>query len=199
VYAGFIVGFDHDDASIFEQQYQFIQNAGIQLAMVGMLSAIPKTPLYTRLEKDGRLNLKDPNCNIIPQQMTVEELKSGYAALVTRLYTPQAFLERYLRAFRLPEYLRRRAEISRKANEGKMLPTLAYGVILFGNLLRTLVADGTLLSLGRAYLHYYWINRRYRSDVIGFAQFMNRCVTHWHFFKFTREATAGRLRVFNSS
>ena len=27
---------------------------------------------------------------------------------------------------------------------------------------------------------------------------MNRCVTHWHFYKFTREAIAGRLRTYNS-
>jgi len=33
---------------------------------------------------------------------------------------------------------------------------------------------------------------------LGFAQFMNRCVTHWHFYKFTREGTAGKLRLFNS-
>jgi radical SAM superfamily enzyme YgiQ (UPF0313 family) len=199
IYAGFIVGFDHDDKTIFEQQYQFIQNTGIQLAMVGMLSAIPKTPLYARLEEEGRLNLKDPNCNIVPAQMTAEELKRGYAELVTRLYTPQAFLERYLRAFRLPEYLRRRAEISRKANEGKLIPTLAYALILLVNLLRTLVSDGSLRSLGRTYVRYFRLNLRYRRDVIGFAQFMNRCVTHWHFFKFTREATSGRLRLWNSS
>jgi hypothetical protein len=28
---------------------------------------------------------------------------------------------------------------------------------------------------------------------------MNRCVTHWHFYKFTREASSGRLRLWNSS
>jgi hypothetical protein len=27
---------------------------------------------------------------------------------------------------------------------------------------------------------------------------MNRCVTHWHFYKFTREMIAGRLRAYNS-
>ena len=36
------------------------------------------------------------------------------------------------------------------------------------------------------------------TDVIGFAQFMNRCVTHWHFYKFTRLSIAGKLRLFNS-
>jgi predicted CXXCH cytochrome family protein len=32
----------------------------------------------------------------------------------------------------------------------------------------------------------------------GFAQFMNRCATHWHFYRFTREAAAGNLRLYNS-
>jgi radical SAM superfamily enzyme YgiQ (UPF0313 family) len=52
--AGFIVGFDSDDKGIFEDQFQFIQNNGITLAMVGMLQAIPRTPLYERLQRDGR-------------------------------------------------------------------------------------------------------------------------------------------------
>jgi hypothetical protein len=37
-----------------------------------------------------------------------------------------------------------------------------------------------------------------RRGIVGFAQFMSRCVTHWHFYKFTREATAGRLRAYNT-
>jgi hypothetical protein len=37
-----------------------------------------------------------------------------------------------------------------------------------------------------------------QRGIVGFAQFMNRCVTHWHFYKFTREATSGRLRAYNT-
>ena len=70
--AGFIVGFDNDDESIFEDQYRFIQDNGIVLAMVGMLTAIPKTPLYERLDKEGRLRLQDFNCNFVPKMMTPE-------------------------------------------------------------------------------------------------------------------------------
>ena len=52
--AGFIVGFDNDDEGIFEDQFRFIQDNGITLAMVGMLQAIPSTPLYKRLQEEGR-------------------------------------------------------------------------------------------------------------------------------------------------
>ena len=55
VLAGFIIGFDNDTLDTFEAQYQFITASGIQAAMVGLLHALPKTPLYERLEKAGRL------------------------------------------------------------------------------------------------------------------------------------------------
>jgi len=45
VMAGMIVGFDHDDPSIFEEQFRFIQEARIPVSMTGMLNALPKTPL----------------------------------------------------------------------------------------------------------------------------------------------------------
>ena len=198
--AGFIVGFDNDDKEIFEDQFRFIQENGITLAMVGMLQAIPRTPLYERLQREGRLVEEDPNCNFVPKQMSREELRQGYWDLVKRLYTPEAFFDRYFKVYESPEYLQRRAEICRKAGEGKRLPTLGYGLALLWSLFWALLRDGSLTSVGRVYLKYFFTrNLRYRRDIVGFAQFMNRCVTHWHFYKFTREAIAGRLRTYNTA
>lgn len=105
----------------------------------------------------------------------------------------------YFQVYHFPEYLQRRADICRKAGEGKWLPTLGYGLALLWSLLRALYRDGALTSVGWTYWKYFWMrNIKYRRDVIGFAQFMNRCVTHWHFYKFTREAISGRLRAYNS-
>jgi hypothetical protein len=52
---GFIVGFDSDTPSIFQQQIDFIQRSGIVTAMVGLLQAPPGTRLYERLHREGRL------------------------------------------------------------------------------------------------------------------------------------------------
>ncbi len=197
--AGFIVGFDSDDVGIFEDQFRFIQENGITLAMVGMLQAIPRTPLYDRLKRDGRLVEEDPSCNVVPKQMTRDELRSGYWELVRRLYSPEAYLDRYFKVFESPEYLERRAEICRKAGEGRRLPTLFYGLALLWSLFWALARDGSLRSVGGVYLKYFFTqNLRHRRGIVGFAQFMNRCVTHWHFYKFTRELTAGRLRAYNT-
>lgn len=110
VQAGFIIGFDADDAGIFERQFRFIQEAGICIPMVGLLVAIARTPLWDRLEKAGRLRtsalprsaLEDgapadntlPATNIIPLKMSYRELVSGYAGLVRRLFTEEAMVAR---------------------------------------------------------------------------------------------------------
>jgi radical SAM superfamily enzyme YgiQ (UPF0313 family) len=199
VNAGFIVGFDSDDKGIFEDQFRFIQDNGITLAMVGMLQAIPTTPLYDRLKREGRLVEEDPSCNIVPKQMSRDELREGYWNLVKRLYDPEAYLDRSCRAYDSESYVARRAEICRKAGEGKRLPTLWYGLALAWALRKALVRDGSLMSVGGVYARYLVSQRVLRRrGIAGFAQFMSRCVTHWHFYKFTREATAGRLRAYNT-
>lgn len=105
--AGMIVGFDNDDPSIFEEQYQFLQQAQIPFVMLSVLLAVPKTPLYKRLEAAGRLVLIDTagddrarylgtagGTNFHPLHMSREELKRGQMALYQRLYEPEAFAAR---------------------------------------------------------------------------------------------------------
>ncbi|HAJ95293.1 MAG TPA: B12-binding domain-containing radical SAM protein, partial [Actinobacteria bacterium] len=63
VQAGFIVGFDSDKPSIFQRQIDFIQQSGIVTAMVGILTALPKTRLYQRLNESNRLVKKASGSN----------------------------------------------------------------------------------------------------------------------------------------
>ncbi len=91
VMAGMIVGFDNDDPSIFEEQLRFIQEARIPISMTGMLNAVPKTPLYTRLRDAGRLVAESVGdqfvfTNIIPKGMSRLQLYEGYQQLLHRLY-----------------------------------------------------------------------------------------------------------------
>src|SRR5262245_44106742 len=103
-----IVGFDNDDPTIFEEQYQFLQKAQIPIVMLSVLLAVPKTPLYNRLKAEGRLLLAEPGTdrshyvgtaggtNFHPKLMTRDELKRGQENLYKRLYSPEAFAHRLL-------------------------------------------------------------------------------------------------------
>ncbi|MDP3185926.1 MAG: radical SAM protein, partial [Anaerolineales bacterium] len=101
VQGGFIVGFDNDSPSIFQQQIDFIQKSGIVTAMVGLLLAPPRTRLYERLRKEGRLANEmsgdnvDGSTNIIPK-MGMEPLREGYRKILSQIYAPKFYYERVL-------------------------------------------------------------------------------------------------------
>jgi radical SAM superfamily enzyme YgiQ (UPF0313 family) len=107
VWCGMIMGFDNDDTSIFDRQIEFIQQARISFSMSGMLSAIPKTPLYDRLLEEGRLDLSDTpegGTNIIPLLMSGEELRDGYLHVLTEQYDPELYFQRTEALFLNPEF-----------------------------------------------------------------------------------------------
>lgn len=102
VMAGMIVGFDHDDVSIFEEQVRFLEEARIPISMTGMLNAVPKTPLHDRLRREGRLAAEIVGdqfvfTNIIPARMTRAELYEGYKQLLESLYAYGPFRRRAMR------------------------------------------------------------------------------------------------------
>jgi radical SAM superfamily enzyme YgiQ (UPF0313 family) len=105
VQGGFIVGFDSDPLSIFQQQIDFIQKSGIVTAMVGLLQAPPGTRLYERLKGEGRLvdeisgDNTDGSTNIIPS-MGLETLREGYRKLVDQIYAPQLYYARVMTLLR---------------------------------------------------------------------------------------------------
>jgi radical SAM superfamily enzyme YgiQ (UPF0313 family) len=101
VSAGFIIGFDNDTVDTFEQQYRFIVESGIQSAMIGLLVAVPKTPLYQRLAEENRLVLNTRTSdnsklatNVIPKGMSYEEMVKGYRHLHNRLLEHRAIAAR---------------------------------------------------------------------------------------------------------
>ena len=107
VWCGMIMGFDSDDAGIIERQIEFIQQSRVAFSMSGMLSAIPKTPLHARLAAEGRLDPSDRpeyGTNVIPLNMTREELLDGYLEVLGRLYDPKAYFERTDSLFLNPNF-----------------------------------------------------------------------------------------------
>jgi radical SAM superfamily enzyme YgiQ (UPF0313 family) len=99
VQGGFIVGFDSDKPSIFQQQIDFIQESGIVTAMVGLLQALPGTRLYERLKQEGRLldqvsgDNVDGTTNIVPK-MNLDTLREGYEAILQHIYSPEHYYQR---------------------------------------------------------------------------------------------------------
>lgn len=110
VMGGFIIGFDNDPPDIFQRQVNFIQKNGIVTAMIGLLTAIPGTRLYQRLEEEGRLLFKSSgnntdvagSLNFIPK-MDRQTILNGYQWVMNTVYSPEMYYKRilaFLRTYR---------------------------------------------------------------------------------------------------
>jgi radical SAM superfamily enzyme YgiQ (UPF0313 family) len=108
VTAGFIVGFDSEEAPIADAMADFIEDSAIPVCMVGLLYALPNTQLTRRLAAAGRLhsdhdratrNLGD-QCTATTNFETLRplaEVLRDYRRVLERVYDPAAFAGRLQR------------------------------------------------------------------------------------------------------
>ena len=97
VTGGFIVGFDSDKETIFEDQIDFIQKSGIVMATVNILKAPPGTDLNRKLRLENRLiepfDFDENKTNIITK-MDKMVLYNGYKKILDNIYNPQKVYNR---------------------------------------------------------------------------------------------------------
>ncbi len=101
--AGLMVGFDHDDHSIFQRQFDFAMALPVSGFNVTVLVAPVATPLYDNLLAQGRIVSDEvlaqfPSANLItnfePAQMTRDDLYVGAKWLINKLLDPANFEHR---------------------------------------------------------------------------------------------------------
>lgn len=177
VMAGFIVGFDNDPNDIFERQMKFIRESGIPLAMVGLLTALPDTQLWRRLEKEGRLlnvssgNNTDCTINFIPR-MEAGRLIEGYKTILRNIYSPK-------------EYYRRALDCLSRFHQNRIEPRqihLAEDLRAFFRIIAVLgVRDRSRLEFWR---YFYQLLRHHTRD---FAHGLTLAAMGYHFRQVTEK------------
>ncbi len=89
----FVFGFDCDQPSVFEETADFIAESGIDLPQFTVYTPFPGTPVFDRLEKEGRILTRDwslyngQNVVFQPQKMSVRELQQGLDFVRNRCYS----------------------------------------------------------------------------------------------------------------
>jgi len=105
IVAGFIFGLDHDDEGVFERTLRFCERNRIELPSFFILTPLPGTALFQRMESEGRLLHKDwakyNGATVLhkPKLMTEETLQRGFnwvckeayswGSIVKRVFHPQ--------------------------------------------------------------------------------------------------------------
>ena len=103
IMGSFIFGLDHDDLGVFRRTVAFVDAARIDIPLYNILTPLPGTVLYEKMEAEGRIH--DRNwahydiCHSVihPRQMTSEELQNGYYWAVRETYRLPHILRRIIR------------------------------------------------------------------------------------------------------
>ncbi|MGD0232787.1 MAG: radical SAM protein [Syntrophorhabdales bacterium] len=120
VQAGIVFGFDHDTPEIFKDTIDFLEKAGVQNATFNILTPFPGTPLFRKMEAEGRILTRDwrkyngrDEVVYQPKRISAAELLAGFRYANERFYS-------------LPSIAKRLSRSS--AQSGWALPlNLAYG------------------------------------------------------------------------
>jgi radical SAM superfamily enzyme YgiQ (UPF0313 family) len=100
VNGSFVLGFDHDRVDCFEQLLEWIEACRMENATFHILTPYPGTPLFRRLEAEGRLLHRDwdlydtAHCVFRPRHMAPEVLEAGYAWCYERLLSLPSIWQR---------------------------------------------------------------------------------------------------------
>ncbi len=183
VWGGFIVGFDSDGPGIFDSQIEFIERAAIPEAMVGLLHALPGTPLELRLRRDGRLRpleiLDQFGGTNIDTLIPHPVLLRGYQRILQTIYEPGSYLNR------VKEMMHRRPGLV--SRQGWLQPRK----LLAGA--RAMLAQGILAN----YRMEYWRFLRdiWRWNPSRLAEAIMRAAAGHHFIEYTRLVVVPRLAL----
>ena len=107
VMAGFIAGFDHDDPQGIVAMADQLQDIGIDVPFLSVLTPFKGTPLWDKLEQDGRLlprswdHFDGYNVAFQPAQMSPEALVDAHRELWRRAFGPRRVAQRLARSRQL--------------------------------------------------------------------------------------------------
>lgn len=103
VYGTFVFGYDHDGPESFGQAVDFARRHGFYIAAFNHLTPFPGTPLYERLQAEGRLTFERwwlderYRYNVVPfrpQRLAPEEVERGCVAARREFYSWPGILRR---------------------------------------------------------------------------------------------------------
>ncbi|MBI5096692.1 MAG: DUF4070 domain-containing protein, partial [Nitrospirae bacterium] len=106
IQTGMIFGFDYDDESSFERTTEFLEENRIELAMFNILTPLPGTGLYKKMDAEGRIIDRDwshyDGRHVVfkPRLMSPETLQEGFFWAYHRFYSVPSILKRVLPSFR---------------------------------------------------------------------------------------------------
>ena len=184
---GLIMGLDSDTAKTPQVLLDFIRAAQAPICALNILYALPGTPLYQRLEKQGRLvELPGRDSNIEFLQ-PYEQVVESWRWVIERAYEPAALYERY-------------ATQAVKTYPHRRQPRQPWRQLTPGNVRRAAGILGRLLwreGVGADYRLQFWSMAWTELRRGCFENIFQIAMVACHLIRYGRDCVAGRTHASN--
>lgn len=138
VHSSFILGYDCDSESTFDELINFIDKSNLLMPLINILTPLPGTKLFNRLEQEGRIMDRDWNKydtqHVVfrPARMSSDQLLQGYRKVLRSVYSFDSTLKK-LRYYWDSDFWKR----SNKSDPVKFIYRLLFAIRLTTLLLST--------------------------------------------------------------
>jgi radical SAM superfamily enzyme YgiQ (UPF0313 family) len=182
VVSGMIMGLDTDTPDTADKILEFVELSKIPLLTINLLQALPRTPLYRRLEAEGRLIDQPGRESNVDFKLPYDDMVAMWRRTFTAAYAPEAIYRRF--AYHVANVFPNRITPP-NSKERVNFRNIRTALRIFANLL---VRVGLLSD----YREVFWkMAKETLSKGNVEAMFHIGMVSH-HLITFAREAAAGK-------
>jgi len=184
VVSGIIMGLDTDTPDSGKKLLEFVERSQIPLLTMNLLQALPRTPLWSRLERERRLvEGDDSRESNVAFRLPYEQVLASWRECMRVAYEPDRLYARYEHQIRAT--YPNRLNPADSALREPSWPNLRRGLIMIGRLFWHVGVRG---SYRRSFWRFAWkrLRRGQIDDLI-----MVTLIAH-HLILFAREASSGR-------
>src|SRR5476651_46680 len=188
VVSGIIMGLDTDKPETAEALLAFVDESQIPLLTINLLQALPKTPLWDRLEREGRLiNDDDSRDSNVDFRLPYEQVVSSWRKCMEAAYQPEKLFARYQYQCEYTYANRLKVPVS---PEMKSWANIRRGLIMLRNIFSKV---GVLGDYKKA----CWECGRGRGRHGEFEGLIGWAMIAHHLIIFAREASGGQQNASN--
>jgi hopanoid C-2 methylase len=189
VVSGIIMGLDTDKPETGDALLSFVEESRIPLLTINLLQALPKTPLWDRLEREHRLVHDESRDSNVKFLLPYEEVVDSWRRCMLMAYEPEKLFARYTHQCEYTYANRLKVPVS---DELKSWPNIKRALIMLRNIFWKVGVLGD-------YRRVFWkfaLRRLRQGDIEGLIA--SALIGH-HLITFAREASSGRQNASNYS
>jgi hypothetical protein len=189
VVSGIIMGLDTDKPNTSDALLAFVDESRIPLLTINLLQALPKTPLWDRLEREGRLVNDDERDSNVDFLLPYDEVVASWKYAMEKAYTPEKVFARYQYQCDYTYANRLKMPVP---DEMKTWPNIRRGLVILRNIFWKVGVLGDYRSV-------FWkfaFGRIKRGDIEGL---IGCTIIAHHLISFARAASTGKQNASNYS